>query len=172
MHLFTHSSVKRGSRDRIHCRSGRYSLEKYNKITSDLRVASLSTGGSEKYIQTMAIDSGNPITCFFYSQSPLISQEPSISSWVSLIRSQIFHINNIKQILSMITKVLMLRSIILISQNIHKTTTDPSTVKKITNVFLTGGRECESKVPDCTLLRSGLYKLVQYFEQQSKLQFR
>ena len=114
----------------IHCCSGWYSLEKYNKITSDLCVASLSTGGSEKYIQSMAIDSGNPITLFFDSQSPLISQEPSISSWVSLIRSQIFHINNIKQILSMITKVLMLRSIILISQNIHKTTTDPSTVKK------------------------------------------
>ena len=82
-------------------------LLKRQETTSNLRVASLSPGGCPKPPTKLVLDSHKPFNRISKSESPLSCQELSISSCHSLIMSQNFEIINIKQILSAITKVLM-----------------------------------------------------------------
>ena len=121
-------------------------------------MASLGFRGCPKELTNLVLDSEKPSNRISISESTLLSQELFISSCPFFIMSQNCKVINIKQIFSLITKLLMVGSIIFKLHNIHKTTTDHSNMKNAHGCHHDRRQRTLSDIPDCTKLRSSLFE--------------
>ena len=138
--------------------AGIFMRQKLQKTTSDLTVASLGFRGCPKQLTNLVLDSEKPSNQISISEITLLSQELFISSCPFLIMCQNCKVINIKQIFSLITKLLMVGSIVLKLHNIFRTTTDHSTMKNAHGCHHDRQQRTLSDIPDCTKLRSSLFE--------------
>ena len=121
-------------------------------------MASLGLRGCPKYLTNLVLDSEKPSNRISISESTLFSQELFISSCPFFIMSQNCKVINIKQIFSLITKLLMVELIVLKLQKLFRTTTDHATMKNAHECHHERRQRTLSDIPDCTKLRSILFE--------------